>query len=80
MWEPFLDMAVEYLSSQQARLKSEFQLGSWPRYDYDQEAGTLSFSANGKVEVLADIHIVGSTSSIAAPGSGHGTTLRSWRT
>ena len=36
MWEPFLDMAVEYLSRQQARLKSEFQLGSWPRYDYDQ--------------------------------------------
>ena len=62
MWEPFLDMAVEYLSRQQAPLKSEFQLGSWPRYDYDQEAGTLSFSANGKVEVLADIHIVGSTS------------------
>jgi hypothetical protein len=62
MWEPFLDMALEYLNRQQERLKSEFRLGTWPRYDYDQEAGTLAFSANGKVEVLADIHIVGSTS------------------
>jgi hypothetical protein len=62
MWEPFLEMAVEYLRRQQDRLKSEFQLGRWPRYDYDQESGTLTFSSDGRVEVLADIHIVGSTS------------------
>jgi hypothetical protein len=62
MWESFLEMAAEYLRRQQDRLKSEFLLGSWPRYDYDQEAGTLTFSSDLKVEVLADIHIVGSTS------------------
>jgi len=65
MWESFLDMAVDYLRRQQDRLKSEFELGSWPRYDYDQDAGTLTFSSDGMVGmvgVLADIHIVGSTS------------------
>jgi hypothetical protein len=31
----FLDMAVEYLRRQQNRLKLEFQIDSWPRYDYD---------------------------------------------
>jgi hypothetical protein len=62
MWEPFLDAAVEYLRRQQDRLKSDFQLGSWPRYDYDQDAGTLTFSSDGRVSVLADMHIVGTTS------------------
>jgi hypothetical protein len=37
-------------------------LGTWPRYDDDQKAGTRTVSSDGKVEVLADIHIVGSTS------------------
>ena len=52
MWEPFLDAAVEYLRRQQDRLKSDFQLGSWPRYDYDQDSGTLTFSSDGRVSVL----------------------------
>ena len=62
MWEPFIDIAMEYLKRQQDRMKVEFQLGSWPRYDFDQEAGTLTFSSNGLIGVVADIHIVGSTS------------------
>ncbi len=62
MWGSFLEMAVDYLRRQQDRLKVEFQFGSWPRYDYDQQAGTLTLSSNGKVGVLADINIVGSTS------------------
>ena len=62
MWEAFLDGAVAYLTRQQDRLKSEFQLGRWQRYDYDQDAATLAFSSNGRVGVVADIHIVGSTS------------------
>jgi hypothetical protein len=49
MWDSFLEMAVEYLRCQPDRLKAEFQLGIWPRYDYDQEAGTLTFSSDGKV-------------------------------
>jgi hypothetical protein len=49
MWDSFMEMAVEYLRCQPDRLKAEFQLGIWPRYDYDQEAGTLTFSSDGKV-------------------------------
>jgi hypothetical protein len=62
MWDSFLEMATEYLRRQQDRLKADFQLGSWERYDYDQDAGTLTFSSDGRVGVVADIHIVGSTS------------------
>lgn len=72
MWESFRDMAIEYLKDRQDRLTSEFELFSWPRYDYDQDAGTLSFSSNGRVGVVADIQIVGSTSKIS------GTWLWSW--
>ena len=72
MWDAFVDTAVEYLARQQDRLKSEFQLGTWQRYDYDQDAGTLVFSSNGRVGVVADIHIVGSTSTTS------GTWLWAW--
>ena len=55
-------VAAEYLKRQQDRLRAEFQLGSWQRYDYDQEAGTLTFSSGGRIGVVADIQMVGSTS------------------
>ncbi len=44
------------------RLKAEFQLGQWPRYDYDLQAGTLTFSEEGVPKVIAEIQVVGSTS------------------
>jgi hypothetical protein len=62
MWESFLEMATEYLQRRQERLVADFQLGSWKRYEYDQDTGTLTFSSDGRVGVVADIHIVGSTS------------------
>src|SRR5262245_2441460 len=61
-WQPFIDLAMQCLTRQQDHRKTEFELGSWPRYDYDQEAGMLTFSSNGRVGVVADMHIVGSTS------------------
>jgi len=51
---------------------SDFQLGRWERYNYDQDAGRLTFSSGGRIEVIADIQIVGSTSSST------GTWLWSW--
>ena len=41
----FLDMAVEYLRRQQDRLKLEFQIGSWPRYDYDHTGKAMGEGA-----------------------------------
>jgi hypothetical protein len=72
MWDDVLGRALEYLNAQQERLKSEFDLGRWQRYDYDQDAGTLTFSSDGRIGVIAEMHVVGSTSR-----SG-GTWLWSW--
>jgi hypothetical protein len=62
MWDSFLETAMEYLRGRQERLMADFQLGSWKRYDYDQDPGTLTFSSDERVGVVADIQIVGSTS------------------
>jgi hypothetical protein len=40
----------------------EFRLSSWPRWDYDFECGTLTFSKDGIAEVIASIQVVGTTS------------------
>lgn len=61
-WESFLDEAMEYLQSQQDRLNADYQLSSWQRYNYNQEGGTIVFSSDGRIGIVADIHIVGSTS------------------
>ena len=53
---------MEYLQRQQDRLNADFQLGSWQQYKYDQDAGTIVFSSGGQIGIVADIHIVGSTS------------------
>jgi hypothetical protein len=62
MWDSILDVAMEYLGRQQDRLMADFPLGDWQRYDYGQEAGTLTFSSNGRIGIVADIQVVGSTS------------------
>ena len=61
-WDQFVATAVEYLCARQDRFSVEFELDSWERYDYDQEEGTIKFSSFGKVGVIADIQVVGSTS------------------
>jgi hypothetical protein len=40
----------------------EFRISSWPRWDYDLERGTLTFSENGVPKVVALIQVVGTTS------------------
>ena len=57
--------AVHQLQDKNARLASEFQLGGWPRYDYDFDAGTLIFSQHGVPKVIAEIQIAGTTSTEA---------------
>jgi hypothetical protein len=72
MWDEFLAAATEYLQARQDWLRDEFGLGEWPRWDYDQPTATLRFSADGKTGVVADMQVVGSTSTSS------GTWLWSW--
>ena len=61
-WYPkWRDDALAELMAKQDRLKESHQVGSWPRYDYDADAGTLTFSDASGPKVIADIQIVGST-------------------
>jgi hypothetical protein len=71
-WASFVTEAYQYLTHQQDLAKQDFDLGSWERYFWDQDAGTLTFSSNGRAGVVADILIVGSISEIS------GTWLWSW--
>src|SRR5271165_13970 len=42
--------------------EEQFHLSSWPRWDYELEHGTLTFSENGVPKVLALIQVIGTTS------------------
>lgn len=42
--------------------KEKFRISSWPRWDYEFEGGTLTFSQDGVPKVIAAIQVVGSTS------------------
>lgn len=54
--------AVHELIEKNARVKAQFGLSDWGRYDYDLDAGTLIFSERGAPRVIAKIQLVGSTS------------------
>ncbi len=55
--------AVHQLMDKQDRLKADYGTSAWPRYDYDVDAGTLTFSDNGVVKVVAEIQVVGTVGS-----------------
>jgi len=54
--------AFKELEAKNERLRAEFRVGGWPRFDYDIPAGTLTFSENGIAKVVAEIQVAGSTS------------------
>jgi hypothetical protein len=60
-----VDEATAYLQPRQDQLTAQYGLGSYPRYDWDQETGHLIFSDNGQARVIADIQFVGSISTQA---------------
>ncbi|EPI4820816.1 DUF6882 domain-containing protein [Vibrio alginolyticus] len=61
-WEDFVIEAHTALTEKQSKLMSEFKLGEHERFDWDQESGTLIFSNDGKVAVIAKVQFVGSIS------------------
>ena len=57
-----LTRADSAMTARQDRLRREYQLGRWPRFDYDEGAGTLVFSEGGVARVVADVQFVGEAS------------------
>jgi hypothetical protein len=54
--------AVHELMRLNELCEQEFHISSWPRWDYEFERGTLTFSQDGVPKVLASIHVIGTTS------------------
>lgn len=60
------------LREKQHALESDYGISRFERWDYDQSAGTLTFSDGGVPRVVADIEFVGSVS------EANGTWLWAW--
>lgn len=54
--------AIHELIELNEKCERDFHISSWPRYDYDMDKGTLTFSEDGSPKVVALIQVVGSTS------------------
>lgn len=53
--------AFHELMNKQDEMNERYQTKVWPRYDYDLDAGTLTFSDTTGPKVIADIQVVGTT-------------------
>lgn len=54
--------AVHALTDLNEAVNAKYGIMAWERFDYDLNAGTLTFSHKGKARVVADIQVVGATS------------------
>ena len=61
-WE-FEHNAVHDLIDMNKRFMEEFKIGSWERWDYDQDSGLFTFSHEGLVRVKAEFEFVGTFAS-----------------
>ena len=57
--------AVHLLQEKNKRLSDRFNIGHWPRYDYDVVTRTMTFSEGGHPKVMAEIQVIGTTSQAA---------------
>lgn len=63
--QSFSEKAFEFLQAQQDSTITDFRLGEYERYDWDQETQQLTWSDEGIPKVVADIQFVGSISTIS---------------
>lgn len=61
-WKNFVITAHDYLSKRQKSLVSEYKIGEYKRFDWDQKNGTLVFSNDDEPVVIAKVQFVGSLS------------------
>lgn len=64
-FDEFRHEAVHGLMDLNEKCNQTFKIGTWPRWDYDLDSGTLTFSENGVPRVIAQIQVVGTTSTAA---------------
>ena len=61
-FDRFRHGAVHALTDLNEDCKRKYSVTDWPRWDYDLDTGTLTFSDGGTPKVIADIQVVGTTS------------------
>ncbi len=61
-FKQFRHESVHALSDLNDRCDERFRITSWPRWDYDLNAGKLVFSEEGTPKVIASVQVVGTTS------------------
>ena len=71
-WIEAVTQGHHALRDKQRALEQDYGIASFERWDYDQSAGTLTFSAGGVPRVVADIEFIGSVSEAS------GTWLWAW--
>ena len=60
-YDAWCEEAFDAFTTKQKQLTEAYRLGEWLRYDYDANAGVLTFSDQDGPRVVADIQIVGTT-------------------
>src|SRR5262245_22013368 len=63
-YDDFVKASYDYLRDAQSAAKGDFDLGSYERFDWNQESGRLEFSDGPLVKVVAKIQFVGSISTV----------------
>jgi hypothetical protein len=64
-WNAFLIECCNFLRGRQDTLFSQFELGEYEHWNWDQDTGELVFSSNGIPKVVASIEFIGSISTVS---------------
>jgi hypothetical protein len=60
-FQQFLHPLVHESMAKNDACNQQFDIGKWPRWDYNADDSTLTFSQDGKPRVVADVLIIGTT-------------------
>ena len=60
-YEAWCDEAFDAFMAKQKQASETYRLGGWARYDYDTDAGVLTFSDDSGPRVIDDIQVLGTT-------------------
>lgn len=60
-FELFVHPLVHESMAKNNACEQQFKIPAWPRWDYDDELSTLTFSEDGRPRVVADVVLVGTT-------------------